>query len=161
MPKLFSKKKTETDIRPSLFAMASLMIILLPTLLLSLSTQKFTALPLSIASTQDQAPQDPNRVIQEILLKATEDGFVLHAKVRSTDVRADASDVEERNWDLKSLSALQSTLQSLKKIDPKHRRIQIQPLPQNQTSEVVRWMDLVSKSPDGVLFPEIMVQSQK
>ena len=125
MPRIFSPSQNETDIRPSLFSMASLMIILLPTLLLSLSTQKFTVLPLSVAGSQSEIPQDPNRLIQKIQLISEDQGFLLQASVRSTDVRADINDVEERKWNPQTLKELQTILQSLKKLDPKHRRIQI------------------------------------
>ena len=160
MPRLFSSSRHETDIRPSLFSMASLMIILLPTLLLSLSTQKFTALPLSVAGSQSDLPQDPNRLIQTLQLTDKGDGFLLKASVRSTDVRASLEDLEERTWNPTSLTELQTILQSLKKIDPKHRRIEILPNPSRPTQEVVLWMDVVSKNTEGELFPEIVIQSQ-
>ena len=160
MPRLFSPSRNETDIRPSLFSMASLMIILLPTLLLSLSTQKFTVLPLSVAGSQSEIPQDPNRLIQKIQLISEDQGFLLQASVRSTDVRADINDVEERKWNPQTLKELQTILQSLKKLDPKHRRIQIQPQPESSTEEVVLWMDVVSKNAQGELFPEIVIQRQ-
>ncbi|MEC7986230.1 MAG: hypothetical protein VX278_13780 [Myxococcota bacterium] len=137
------------------------MIILLPTLLVSLSTQKFTALPLSVATSQSDLPQDPGRLIQKIQLIAQDDGFDLRAAVRATDVRASTEDVEQRKWNPKSLSELQAILQSLKKLDPQHRRIELQPLPSHSTADVVRWMDAVSKGKEGELFPEIIVQSQK
>ena len=140
--------------------MASLMIILLPTLLLSLSTQKFTALPLSVAGSQSDLPQDPNRRIQLLQLTDEDGGFVLKASVRSTDVRASIEDLEERTWAPASLTELQTILQSLKQIDPKHKRIEILPNPSRRTEEVVLWMDVVSKDAKGELFPEIVIQSQ-
>ena len=161
MRRLFEKKTTDADIRPSLFSMASLMIILLPTLLISLSTQKFTALPLAIAGTQNDIPPRPNQIIQEITLQAQKKGFLIDAKVRSTDVRSTLDNLEEKQWKISSLQELQPILQTLKKLDPLHRRILIKPLPLSQTEEVVQWMDLVSKDSNGELFPEISIQGQE
>ena len=161
MPRLFAPQEDPISIGPALFSMAALMILLLPTLILGTSTQKFTSLPLAIAGSSEERPLDPNRTMDRIHLKIEENELVLRAWVRQTDIRAGERDVEEKTWRIQSKEALLSLLQQLKQIDPAHKRIEIQPHRGNRTDEVVRWMDIVQKSPDGELFPEILIESSQ
>lgn len=158
MKKLFGAQEVDAQgMISALFAMASLMMLLLPTLLLSTSTQKFTSVPLAIAGSAQEIPDRPGSPIKKILLKTTEDGFRLKAWVRTTDVRS--HDVEERFWEIHDTKELHNALVQLKKIDPTHRRIILTPLPSSHTEDVVRWMDVLGSAPDGsVLFPEIVIE---
>ena len=158
MKRLFAYSHQENEgMTSALFAMASLMMLLLPTLLFSTSTQKFTAVPLSIASSSEESIERPGAPIKKIHLIAREDGFWLKAWVRTTDVRS--SDWEERNWDIRSTEQLHDALQQLKKIDPSAQRITISPLSSSPTEAVVRWMDVVRNTPDGtILFPEVVME---
>ena len=54
MKSLFKKKPIEPDIRAAFFALASLMMILLPTLLMVTNPEKMVSLPLSLSNGQSQ-----------------------------------------------------------------------------------------------------------
>lgn len=158
MKRLFGAQEIDAQgMISALFAMASLMMLLLPTLLLSTSTQKFTSVPLSIAGSAQEIPDRPGSPIKKILLKTIENGFRLQAWVRTTDVRS--HDLEERSWEIQGTQELHDALLQLKKIDSTHRRIVLTPLPTSSTEDVVRWMDVLGSAPDGsVLFPEIVIE---
>ena len=115
MRKLFSQTELDDQgMSSALFAMASLMMLLLPTLLLSTSTQKFTTLPLSIASSAEELPDRPGSPIKKIVLSASEDGFSVQAWVRTTDVRS--KDLEEKTWNVENTAELYQALAQLKQI---------------------------------------------
>ena len=158
MKRLFASQEVDSQgMTSALFAMASLMMLLLPTLLLSTSTQKFTSVPLSIAGSAEEIPDRPGSPIKKIWLQTIEEGFSLQAWVRTTDVRS--HDLEERSWDIQDTQELHEALLQLKKIDPTHRRIVLTPLPTSSTEDVVRWMDVLGSAPDGSsLFPEIVIE---
>ena len=158
MKRLFTSSDVDDQgMSSALFAMASLMMLLLPTLLLSTSTQKLTTLPLSIASSAEELPDRPGSPIKKIVLTSTGKGFSVQAWVRTTDVRS--KDLEEKTWDVQNTKELYQALLQLKKIDPTHKRVTLSPLASSTTEEVVRWMDVVSQDPDGqTLFPEIVIE---
>ena len=157
MPRLFKRTQTEIDSGSALFAMASLMMLLLPTLLLSTSTQKLSVLPLSIAGSSEDLPSDPGSTIKKISLQAEASGFQLLAWVRTTDVRAQG--FEEKSWSIQDTQALHDVLLQLKSLDPEHKRIALKPLSDSKTEDVVRWMDVLSQDPSGKpLFPEIIIE---
>ena len=158
MRKLFSQTEFDDQgMSSALFAMASLMMLLLPTLLLSTSTQKFTTLPLSIASSAEELPDRPGSPIKKIILSASDDGFSVQAWVRTTDVRS--KDLEEKTWNVENTAELYQALAQLKQIDPTHKRVTLAPLASSKTEDVVRWMDVVSNDSEGnTLFPEIVIE---
>ena len=155
-PKLFSTPQPTPSIWPMLFSMAAMMLLLLPTLLMVLSPQKSTALSLSVAGLGD-IPNLPSGKVESIVIQATKDGFKVDAKVRQLDVGAGIGDVEERKFSAKDLAELQQVLRILKKIEPKRKRIEIQPDAQTLTEDVVLWMDVLRKDEQGELFPEIII----
>ena len=70
MKRLFVSQEIDSQgMTSALFAMASLMMLLLPTLLLSTSTQKFTSVPLSIAGSAEEIPDRPGSPIKKIWLQ--------------------------------------------------------------------------------------------
>ena len=142
-----------------LFAMAALMLLLLPTLLLVLSPQKSTALALSVAGPGD-IPNLPPGPIESLLVETHTEGFTVTANIRTTDVLASQGDVEQQTWQIKDLSGLQQRLRALKKFDPQRKRIQIQPAAQTLTEDVVLWMDILRKDSEGELFPEIIISRE-
>ena len=157
MHRLFNRTHAQADSSTALFAMASLMMLLLPTLLLSTSTQKLSVLPLSIAGSSEELPSDPGNTIKKILLRAESNGFQLQAWVRTTDVRS--QDFEEKNWTIEDTQTLHDVLTQLKALDPDHQRIILKPLASSKTEEVVRWMDVISQDSTGAsLFPEIIIE---
>ena len=157
MRRLFSKPEPHLDHTTAFFAMAALMMLLLPTLLLSTSTQKLSALPLSIAGSAEELPENTGTGIHKIILSAQDSGFSLQAWVQTTDIRSQT--LEEKQWRIQNTKELHAALSQLKKIGPQHSRIILKPQKNTRTEDVVRWMDVIRQTPKGqVLFPEIVIE---
>ena len=147
------------DIRPAFFALAALMIILLPTLLMITNPQKIVGIPLSMARGSQEIPPTPPGIIEKIVIVVQDDDhFLLKASVRKTDVLASSGDVELKSWKKNSWNGVIEELQDLKKLDPDRKRIQLSPALKSSTQEIVQWMDHL-QSPD--LFPEVVLQEEK
>ena len=158
MRKLFSAPKQEIDIRPAFFALAALMMILLPTLLMITNPQKMIGIPLSMAGGSQDIPPTPPGAIEKIIVIVTEQGFVLQASVRKTDVLASSGDVELKTWNKKSWEEVLAELRKLKNLDPDRKRIQLSPALSSSTQQIVQWMDQL-QTPD--LFPEVVLQEKE
>ena len=154
MSRLFSSTTTEPDIRPSFFAMASLMMILLPTLLLITNPQKMVGIPISVAGSSQDVPPEPIGIIEKIVITVSASSFELKAIVQKTDVLASSGNSEQKTWQLQSWSALMVELKQLKKLDPNRTQIQIIPAPDSSTQEIISWMDQLQQ-PD--FFPEVIL----
>jgi len=139
-----------------MFSMASLMMLLLPTLLLALSPEKSTTLPLSL-STPNALPPKQNGPVESLSILASKTSFEITASIRTTDVLASTGDVEQKKWTLNTLQSLQNTLRQIKKLDPKRNRITIYPAAESLTEDVVHWMDVIRQDKQGTLFPEIII----
>ena len=115
MRRIFSSPQVETDIRPAFFALAALMIILLPTLLMITNPQKMVGIPLSMASGSQDMPPTPPGIIEKIVIVVQDDDqFLLKASVRKTDVLASSGDVELKTWRKDSWEGVIKELQNLK-----------------------------------------------
>ena len=158
MRKLFSAQPEEPDIRPAMLSMSALMMILLPTLLLVTTPQKLIGLPLSMAGTTTEIPPSPPGVIESLNVEVNPTSFVLQANVRKTDVLASAGDVETKTWSFTEWKELITQLESLKKLDPSRKRIQLQPHATSTTKQVIHWMDTLQR---GDLFSEVIVESSQ
>ena len=113
MRRLFAKRESQMDHTTAFFAMAALMMLLLPTLLLSTSTQKLSALPLSIAGSAEELPENTGTGIHKIVLSAQDSGFSLQAWVQTTDIRSQT--LEEKQWRIQNTNELHTALKQLKK----------------------------------------------
>ncbi len=158
MKRLFKKPTTGTDIRPAMFSMVSLMILLLPTLLFMTSPQKTAALAMTVAGNSDEIPPDPGGVIQALNVRKTEQGFELTASITKTDVRAAQGDVEKKSWMAKDALELTKILRQLKNLDPERTRITLRPGIGDNTADVVRCLDLLKKDKEGELFPKTLIE---
>ena len=154
--RLFPTQMDKLRIWPVMFSMASLMMLLLPTLLLALSPEKSTTLPLSLSSPNELPPKQ-NGPVESLRIAAAESGFTITASIRTTDVLASTGDVEQKEWRLENLQALQLTLRQIKNLDPKRERVTIYPAAESLTEEVVHWMDVIRRDKSGTLFPEIVI----
>ena len=154
--RLFSMQMEKPRIWPVMFSMASLMMLLLPTLLLALSPEKSTTLPLSL-STPNALPPKQNGPVESLSILASKTSFEITASIRTTDVLASTGDVEQKKWTLNTLQSLQNTLRQIKKLDPKRNRITIYPAAESLTEDVVHWMDVIRQDKQGTLFPEIII----
>ena len=81
MKTLFRKKPTETDIRAAFFALASLMMILLPTLLMVTNPEKMVSLPLSLSNGQSQLIAPHSGIVEKIMVRANSDSFEVEVRV--------------------------------------------------------------------------------
>ena len=160
MRKLFSEPADNPDLRPTFLSMAALMMLLLPTLLLAMSPQKLTGLPLSVPGPSEKLPPMPSGPIEQLNLELKASDIILTAQIRSTDVRASAGDTETKQWSIKSASDLVPILRRLKSLDPDRTRLRLLPAAESTTADVVYWMDIVRSDESGELFRNVVVDGQ-
>lgn len=159
MRRLFAPRAEAHDLRPTVLSVAGLMLLLLPLTLLSTSLDKRTGLPIGLSGGQGDGllGQGP---VQQLLVRRDGAGFIVEAKVRTTDVRATAGDVEHRSIRAANLEALQVVLGRMKQLDPARDEITLVPEGRSTTAQVVRWMDASRSGPSGELFAKVVLQVQ-
>ena len=160
MRKLFSEPIESPDLRPTFLSMAALMMLLLPTLLLAMSPQKLTGLPLSVPGPSEDLPPLPTGPIERLTLELTSPDATLTAQIRSTDVRESTGDTETKQWPITEGVNIHPILRRLKNLDPERTRLRLIPVPESTTADVVYWMDLVRSDKEGELFRNVVVDSQ-
>ncbi len=159
MGRLFRRAPPAADHRPAMMAIISLMVLLLPLLISSTSSRKLAGLPLGVPGPADELPPEKPGPVEGIEVRpGPAGGFVVQAKVRATDVRASAGDVELRRFTAPDLAGLQGVLATLKALDPARERLLLVPAPTTTADEVVRWMDAVRAGPQGPLFPKVVLE---
>ena len=141
MKNLFSTPQDEPDIRAAFFAMASLMMILLPTLLMVTNPQKLVSLPLSLKGNRTEIKAVSKGMVEKMELRVEENGFRLTVAVRKTDVLASSGNTETQTWDLPDFDAVKIELKKLQVLDPDNHKIYVKPLALSSTQELVQWMD--------------------
>lgn len=159
MSRLFSSATTTPDARPALFSVISLIVLLVPMLLLTSSLERTTGLPLGVAGSDDDLPPEPIGRVEGLRVERVDQGYLLTADVRNTDVRASAGDTERKQLTAPDLAALQVALQTYKGLDPERKRITLRPGADTTTDEVVRWMDAVRTGPQGELYPRVVLEA--
>lgn len=145
--------------RPALFSVVALMLLLLPFLLLTTSTQKLTGLALGLPGPSEELPPEPPGAVERLTVSRVPQGYAVVADVRNTDVLASTGDTERRELFAADLNALQETLASLKALDRKRDRITLVPAADTPADEVVRWMDAVKLGPSGELYPRVILEA--
>ena len=141
-----------------MMAIISLLVLLLPLLISSTSARKLAGLPLGVPGPTDELPPEAPGPVEGIEVVRMGDRFQVQARIRNTDVRASVGDVELRTFEAADVVALQSTLATLKRLDPGRERIRLVPAPQTTAAELVLWMDAVRQGPDGELFPKVILE---
>ncbi len=129
------------------------MVLLLPMLLLTTSVQKLVGLDLALPGDGELPPELPGLV--EGLEVHLDDGIVVRALIRRSDVVTSEGEVEERQVEVEDLASLQEALRSFKTLDPSHQRILVVPSDSVPTWKVVQTMDAVRGDSDGELFTEV------
>lgn len=142
-----------------MMSIVALMVLLLPTVLLTTSAEKLTGVTLGVSGASETLPPEPPGLVEAITVKREAQGYAVSAAVRNSDVRASAGDTELRQYAAADLTELQGVLSTLKRLDPKRERITLVPAADTATDEVVRWMDAVRRGPDGELFPRVVLQA--
>ena len=160
MRRLFRRARARPDTRPALMSVAALMVLLLPLLLMTSSAQKLTGIALGVPGPGEDLPPEPPGAVERIVVSRAAGGYRVEAAVRTTDVRAQVGDTEQRRFEVPDLAGLQEVLLSLKRLDPERERIVLVPAPDTPAEEVVAWMDAVRAGPEGPLFPRVILSAE-
>lgn len=158
--RLFSAPSRQTDPRPALLSVISLLLLLLPLLLASSSATGLTSLVLEIPADGEGPPAVADGLVEELRVEELpgEAGFRLITRVRRTDVRAAQGEAERREEAIGSVAALQAALRRLKGMDPRRERLVLAPHPGETTEGVLRIMDAVTADAEGPLFGELVLE---
>ncbi len=138
---LFSKNREESDARAAFFALASLMMILLPTLLMVTNPQKMVSVPLSLANAGGTFTPTHTGMVEKISVIATVDGFVVEMRVRKSDVLASTGNTEIKSWSVGAWSDVQARLREIQRLDPEQGKIHVQPTSTHDAQTVIGWLD--------------------
>lgn len=143
MNHLFRKNITESDTRAAFFALASLMMILLPTLMMVTNPQKIVSVPLSLSGTQGQFTAPHAGIVERISVVANKNSFTVSINVRKSDVLAASGSVETKTWELDSWESTVRRLEAIRSMDVEQHRITLRPTKEHSAQEVIQWMDAV------------------
>lgn len=159
MPQLFHSIKPTMNIQAAFFAMSSLMIILLPTLLMITNPEKLIGFPVELQGNGNDTVMHMENTIERIHLSIqrenAHDIFRISASIRKTDFLANAGDVEEKTWIANDWTESMEHLRSIHELDPTQHSISFAPAPENSTQDVVFWMDGLQKELE---FSDIMLE---
>ena len=153
----------ESDPRPGLLSIISLLLLLLPFLLLTTSPQKLAALGFRLPPAGEGLPPLPKGVIEELWVQVNTEALVVNKTIRRSDVDAGQGEadltqsrIEERNG-THDLLSLQKTLREIKQLDPSRQRIRLHPHPESTAAEVVDLMDAIRQDSAGELFGQVVL----
>lgn len=139
--RLFRRSREDGDARGAFFAMASLMMILLPTLLMVTNPQKMVAVPLSLSQPNGTFTPTHTGVVEKITVVALSSGFTVEMHVRKSDVLASAGNTEVKSWTVPDWKGVQSRLSEIQKVDPEQKKVSLRPLPDQNAQTVIGWLD--------------------
>ena len=143
---LFGHSRESGDARSAFFALASLMMILLPTLLMVTNPQKMVAVPLSLSKPNGTFTPTHTGIVEKINVSATDEGFVVEMHVRKSDVLASTGNTEIKSWTTKDWTAVRNRLVEIQKVDPKQSKISLRPSPTDDAQTVIQWLDSLQLS---------------
>ena len=143
---LFRHSKENGDARSAFFALASLMMILLPTLLMVTNPQKMVAVPLSLSKPNGTFTPTHTGVVEKINIVATQNGFTVEMHVRKSDVLASTGNTEIKSWDVSDWNGVQNRLNEIQKVDPEQGKVSLRPNPMNDAQTVIGWLDSLQLS---------------
>ena len=140
--------------------MAALMMLLLPTLLLAMSPQKLTGLPLSVPGPSEDLPPLPPGPI-EVADPAIE-------RLRSHPHRSNPCHRCARKYRRHRNQTMANRRRRRyppdftppQEPDPERTRLRLIPAQESTTADVVYWMDLVRSDKEGELYRNVVVDSQ-
>ena len=157
-----------------MLSVVALMVLLLPVLLRTTTTQKLTSLALNVHGSSSELPPVPTGPLESVKVYREDVGYRVQIEIRNTDVNASQGDTEVKEFRADDpdcalqedptgcyLGALQTLLAvEIKTRDPQQERVILVPAASTQTEEVVRWMDAVRAWPQGELFPQVVLASE-
>jgi hypothetical protein len=144
-----------------MLSVVALMVLLLPVLLQTTSSQKLTSLALSVHSSSSDLPPLPSGDLESVHVYRDARGYTVRIQIRSTDVNASLGDTETKEFQAEDLATLQERLAEVKSLDTRQERVILVPAQDTQTAELVRWMDAVRKWPEGELFPQVVLAAEQ
>jgi len=139
--KLFKRSTEESDARSGFFAMASLMMILLPTLLMVTNPQKMVTVPLSLSQASGTFTPTHTGMVEKISIIATSTGFLVEMNVRKSDVLAASGNTELKSWTMTNWNSVLTRLRKIQKVDPEQHKIYVRPTSQHNAQTVIGWLD--------------------
>lgn len=160
MSRWFSAEAPAPDARPALFAVVSLMLLLLPALLMTTAGDGLTGLGLAVPPGGAAPPLPHPGPLRALRVELAPEGWRLVAELRSTDAHSLGAPSVERAEAGVGLAALQAALRRLKALDPAQTRLRLQPDPARSAQEVVALIDAVSADLEGELFPEVVLEAR-
>jgi biopolymer transport protein ExbD len=147
-----------------MLAVASLLFLLLPFLLLTTSAQKLVGLDMKLPATGQLQAMGGD--VEELVVQLAPTTLRVIASLSRTDVRATAEERELHETELADdengldLRGLQEVLRAIKRLAPAHARIRIVPADDVTVQRVVYVMDAVRADAKGPLFPEVALGGQ-
>ncbi len=141
MSSLFRKTHVESDTRAAFFALASLMMILLPTLLMVTNPEKLVSIPLSLSNGQTQFTPPHSGIVEKIMVRSNIEKFEIEVWVRKSDVLADSGNTEVKSWSVGTWQEVTERLTAIRQLDNEQEKITFRPKGSHSAQEVIRWMD--------------------
>lgn len=145
---LFKRSADEADVRSGFFAMASLMMILLPTLLMVTNPQKMVTVPLSLSNASGTFTPTHTGMVEKISIMATSTGFLVEMNVRKSDVLAASGNTELKSWNVTNWNSVLTRLREIQTIDPEQHKIYVRPTPNHNAQTVIGWLDSLQMTLD-------------
>ena len=145
-PKLFRSSREDGDARSAFFALASLMMILLPTLLMVTNPQKMVAVPLSLSKPNGTFTPTHTGVVEKISVHAEPSGFTVEMRVRKSDVLASTGNTEIKTWKVENWTDVQNRLLKIQQLDPEQTKITLRPGSTDDAQTVLQWLDRLQLS---------------
>ena len=142
-----------------MLSVVALMVLLLPVLLRTTTSQKLTSIPLSIHESSGDLPPLPADFLKSVTVYREADGFRVRTETRGRDAR-DQGAVEITEYHPQNLDELQERLSEIRQLDDQQDRVILVPSNDTQTTDLIRWMDAVRVWPEGRLFPQVVLASE-
>jgi biopolymer transport protein ExbD len=143
MTPLFRKQHGESDTRAAFFALASLMMILLPTLMMVTNPEKIVSVPLALSNGASQFTAPHNGIVEKISVVAHPNSFTVSIDVRKSDVLAASGSVETKTWELESWTDTLKRLEAIHQMDSEQQKISLRPGKDHSAQDVIQWMDAI------------------
>ncbi len=150
-----------------MLAVASLLFLLLPFLLLTTSSQKLVGLRMKLQLPTTGQVQSMGGEVEELVVQLAPTTIHVIASISRTDIRASPDEREKHETQLTDdengldLLGLQDALRSIKRLAPGRARIRIVPTDDVTVQRVVYVMDAVRSDAAGPLFPEVALGGQR
>ena len=145
-----------------MMSVVALMVLLLPVLLQTTTSQKLTSLSLGVHSSTSELPPSLGGELQKLSVVRDSTGYRVQTQTITTDVGASLGDGNTQFSEqlYTSLKDLQAGLHEVKERYPQQSRVILIPAPDTEVEELVRWMDAVRGSNQGALYDEVVLATE-